>query len=219
MEPNYERAANAAALTLINHNIVASPIAPLPILMSMPNVLVMSFGEIGSLLRMDRNDIVPMFGQHNQDAVTFVELVDGKPHYMVAYNQQLPFSLVQRALAREMSHIVLGHDGSLPEDVRNEESRCFAHHLLAPRALIHSVQATGIRLTVEVLGNLTGCYDRCLHSMRQLPPVHADPELNRSLRDRFMPYVTNFFEFQRVLSLEDGSALADFGKYMEGYEE
>lgn len=56
-------------------------------------------------------------------------------------------------------------------------------------------------------------------ALRQLPPVHTNPELNRTLRDRFMPYVTNFFECQRILSLDDGSALADFGKYMEGYEE
>ena len=219
MEPNYEKAANLAAVTLINHHIAAAPVSPLPILKSMSNVLVMSFGEIGSLLRMDRKEIVPLFGQHNQDSVTFVEIVNGKPHYMVAYNQQLPFSLVQRSLARELSHIVLEHDGSRPEEVRNEESRCFAHHLLTPRALIHSVQATGIRLTVEVLGNLTGCYDRCLCSMRKLPPVHTSPEYNRILRDNFTPYVMNFFECQRVLSLEDGSALADFGKYMEGYEE
>ena len=219
MTPDYEKAATKAVEILIKHNINSSPISPLPMLKTMPNVLVMSFGEIGTLLRMDRKDLVPMFGQHNQDAVTFVDLVDGKPHYMVAYNQQLPFALVQRSLAREMSHIALGHDGSLPEDVRNEESRCFAHHLLTPRALIHTVQATGIRFTVEVLGNLTGCYERCLHSMRQLPPVHIDPELNRTLRALFMPYVRNFFECQRILSLDDGSALADFGKYMEGYEE
>ena len=219
MEPNYEKAANLAAVTLINHHIAAAPVSPLPILKSMSNVLVMSFGEIGSLLRMDRKEIVPLFGQHNQDAVTFVEIVNGKPHYMVAYNQQLPFSLVQRSLARELSHIVLEHDGSRPEEVRNEESRCFAHHLLTPRALIHSVQATGIRFTVEVLGNLTGCYDRCLCSMRKLPGIHIPPELNATLRDNFMPYVMNFFECQRVLSLEDGSALADFGNYMEGYEE
>ena len=219
MEPNYKKAANDAAVTLIHHNVTSSPVSPLPILKSMPNVLVMSFGEIGSLLRMDRKDIVPMFGQHNQDAVTFVDIVNGKPHYMVAYNQQLPFSLVQRSLAREMAHIVMEHDGSLPEEIRNEEARCFAHHLLTPRALIHSVQATGIRFTVEVLGNLTGCYDRCLQSMRKLPAIHTSPDLNRILRDQFMPYVMNFFECQRVLSLDDGSALADFGKYMEGYEE
>ena len=219
MEPNYKKAANDAAVTLIHYNVTSSPVSPLPILKSMPNVLVMSFGEIGSLLRMDRKDIVPMFGQHNQDAVTFVEIGNGKPHYMVAYNQQLPFSLVQRSLAREMAHIVMEHDGSLPEEIRNEEARCFAHHLLTPRALIHSVQATGIRFTVEVLGNLTGCYDRCLQSMRKLPAIHTSPDLNRILRDQFMPYVMNFFECQRVLSLEDGSALADFGKYMEGYAE
>ena len=219
MEPNYEKAATLAAVTLIDHGIKASPVSTLPILKRTPGVLAMSFTEISSLLGMDRKDLVPMFGRVNQDAVTFVDLVDGNPHYIVAYNQQLPFSLVQRALARELAHIVLKHDGSLPEEIRNEEARCFAHHLLAPRALIHTVQASGIRLTVEVLGNLTGCYDRCLYSMRKLPGVHIPPELNSTLRDNFMPYALNFFEFQHILALEDVSALADFGNYMEGYEE
>lgn len=39
------------------------------------------------------------------------------------------------------------------------------------------------------------------------------------VRDLFMPYFRNFYEYQRYASLKDGSAIADLGTYMEGYEE
>ena len=168
---------------------------------------------------MDRQNVLRLFGSRAQDAVTFVELIGPSVHYIVAYNQQLSFVLIQRAIARELAHIVLGHDGSLPEDVRAEEARCFAHHLITPRPLIHAVCSAGVALTKEVLGNLTGCYDHCLSSIRTLPPVFVPADLNRTLRDQFAPYVENFLNFQRIVSPEDDSPLADLGNYMEGYEE
>ena len=44
-------------------------------------------------------------------------------------------------------------------------------------------------------------------------------ELNRIVRDNFMPYILNFFEYQRHAAQYDGSALADLGTYMDNYEE
>jgi hypothetical protein len=114
---------------------------------------------------------------------------------------------------------VLGHDGSKPEEVRNEEAKAFANHLLCPRPLIHLIEATGIKITKELLGNITGCYDLCLFCMRKLPAVNVPAELNRLVRDQFLPYVMNLFEFQRYATIKDISAVADFGTYMEGYEE
>ena len=219
MTPDYEKCATKAVETLIKHNITSSPISPLPILKNTPNVLVVNFSDVGFSLGKERRHMLSMFGDHNQDAVTFVDIVNDKKHYIVTYNQQLPYALIQRSLARELAHIVLGHDGSLPEEIRNEEARCFAHHLICPRPLIHMVQSSNIRLTVEVLGNLTGCYDRCIASMRRLPAVHVPADLNRTLSEMFKNYFYNFFEFQRVLALDDGSALADIGSYMEGYDE
>ena len=219
MTPDYERAATLAAETLVKYGITSAPVDPLPILKRQSNVLVLSFEAMSKDLGQDRQCLMDMFGERNQDAITSVHVVNGLPRYLVAYNQFLSNNLVQRALARELGHIILGHDGSRPEDVRNEEARCFAHHLLVPRALVYSIKALGIRLTVEVLGNITGCYDYCLSCMRRQPAVHVDPELNRLIRFQFKPYVFNFFEYQRYASITDGSALADFGTYMEGYEE
>ena len=219
MTPDYERAAIAAAETLIKYGIKSTPVSPLPILKQIPGVLVFSYQDVSAAVSQDRSCVISAFGEKNQDAFTTVNMKDGRKLYIVTYNQQLPQVLVQRSLSRELGHIVLGHDGSRPEDVRQEEAKAFANHLLCPRALIHSIDALGLRITKEVLGNLTGCYDYCLSCMSRIPPVHVPPELNRLVRDQFMPYIRNFFEYQRSFAHTDGSALVDFGSYMEGYEE
>lgn len=81
------------------------------------------------------------------------------------------------------------------------------------------MKASGLRLTVEAIGNITGFYDYCLSCIRKQPAVMIPAELNRQVRDQFVPYVMNLFEYQKYASLHDGSALADFGSYMEGYAE
>jgi hypothetical protein len=99
------------------------------------------------------------------------------------------------------------------------EAYCFAHHFLCPRPLIHYVQQSGIRFTVEVLGNMTGCYEQCLSGMRDIPGVRVPAELNRAVRDQFKSCLDDFLDLQTILSKNENSALADFGTYMEGYEE
>ena len=69
------------------------------------------------------------------------------------------------------------------------------------------------------MNNLTGCNDHCLTCIRKLPAVHVPADLNRQVRDLFMPYIINYFNFQRHAEKLDGSALADLGTYMDGYEE
>lgn len=219
MTPDYKTSAIRAAETLVTYGISAAPVAPLHILKALPDVLVVSYEDLSQELDKDRHCLMDLLGDRNQDAITSVSMKDGHRRYLVTYNQRLPFFLLQRSLARELGHIVLGHDGSLPEDVRNEEAKCFAHHLLVPRPLIHTLQALKIRITTEVLNNLTGCNDYCLTCMRRLPAVTVPAELNRAVRDLFMPYIMNFFEYHRRASLKDGSSLADLGNYMEGYEE
>lgn len=219
MTPDYERAAAAAAETLIKYKVDAAPVSPLRILRDYPGVLVLSYADMSADVQQDRQCVISAYGVRNQDAITAVVPNNGRPHYIVTYNQQLPFFLAQRALARQLGHIVLGHDGSRPEETRNAEAKCFAHHLLAPRAMIHALTAANVRITKEVFGTLTGCYDNCLSCIQKLPPVHVSADLNRLVRDQFMPYIFNFFEYQRYAANKDGSALAYLGQYMEGYEE
>ena len=219
MTPDYERAARLATETLIKYHIDTAPVLPLPVFKHIPGSLVLSFTEMSSRIGMDREDLLTSFDAESHDAITSVHYIDGQPRYLVTYNQRLPLYLLQRALARELGHILLGHDGSRPEDVRMAEAYCFAHHFLCPRPLIHAIQQSWIPVTVEVLGAMTGCYERCLQGMRKTPAVHVPAELNRQVRDQFKDYIVNFIDYEQYLSKTDESMLANFGTYMEGYEE
>lgn len=217
--PDIQNAAIKAAETLVKFRITSAPISPLPILKQIPGVLVVSFTEMAERMSTDRSAVISLFGDGNQDAVTSLKVINGQIHYVVAYNQRLPFYMLQRALARELGHIVLGHDGTRPEDVRLAEAVTFARHLLAPRALIRSLWDAGVTITVETLGNLTGCYERCLAGLRKTPGTRVPADLNRAVREQFADYVRNFIDCQAVLSGDDESAVADFGTYMDLYEE
>lgn len=217
--PDIQNAAIKAAETLVKYHITSAPISPLPILKQIPGVLVVSFAEMAERMSTDRSAVISLFGDGNQDAVTSLKVNNGQIHYVVAYNQRLPFYMLQRALARELGHIVLGHDGTRPEDVRLAEAVTFARHLLTPRALIRSLLDAGLTVTVEMLGNVTGCYERCLAGMRKTPGTAVPAALNRAVREQFDDYVRNFIECQSVLNGDDESAVADFGTYMDLYEE
>lgn len=219
MTPNYERAALLATETLIKYRVSFAPIAPLPILKSLPRVIVLPFAEAAELMEIDRESAVSMFGTENHDAVTNLQRVGGSLRYVVTYNQIMPIALIQRALARELGHIVLQHDGSRPLDVRNDEALCFAQHFLCPRALLKGIEEAGILLTTEIVGNVTGCYERCLANMRKTPGTHVPPELNRQVKDQFRAYIQNFVDVQTCLTKDDESMFANFGTFMEGYEE
>lgn len=219
MKPNYDLAATKAMETLIQYGISTAPVMPLPIFKKNPNILVLTFAEVSDAFSIDRKHFVNMIGEENQDAITTVNTDGGKLRYVVTFNQRLPLYMVQRSLARELGHIVLGHDGSRPDEVRTAEAYCFAYHLLCPRPLIKAVQDAGIKLTVEVLGNMTGCYERCLLGMMQTPGAHVDASLNRAVKAQFSDYLENYMDYQSILSRSDKSALADFGTYMENYEE
>ena len=219
MQPNYEKAAIKATETLIKYGISTAPVSPLPIFKQIPGVLVLSFSEISKRINIEHDHLATLFGLENQDAVTSIQIDNGKLNYIVAYNQLLPVNMIQRSLARELGHIILQHDGSLPEEVRTAEAKCFSKHLLCPRALIKAIQESGIKLTVEAVGCITGCYGRCQNVIRTLPGVHVPAELNRAVKAQFENYVQNFINYQSILIEKDTSPIADFGAFMDGYEE
>ena len=219
MTPNLERAATAAAETLIKYNVTSAPVAPLRILKALPGVIVLSFAEMASGFGIDRKELMDMYGSMNKDAFTMVREVNGKLRYFVGYNLLLPEYLLQRAVARELGHIILGHDGSRPMDVRMTESMFFARHLLCPRPLIRAIQDAGIPITVETLGLITGCYERCLVGIQKMHGVHVAPELNQMVREQFSSYIENFIDCQAILRNSDDSALVNFGSYMDNYKE
>ena len=197
VEPDYSLAALRATETLIQYNITAAPVSPIPIIKSMRNVLLLPFAEMALQIGTDRDNVINSFGE-SQDAVTSVHFASCGLRYVVAYNQRLPVYLVQRALARELGHIVLHHDGSRPDDVRAEEAITFARHLICPRPLIKAILDSGIRLTIETLGNITGCYERCLAGLRKTPGVFVPAEMNRRVREQFADYIADFVRFRNL---------------------
>lgn len=213
---DYNKAATLAAETLVRYNVRSSPVSPLPILEQMGNVIVISFSEMSDISNVDRSDIVRIFWK-NKDAVTSIHTENGKTTYIVAYNSLLPFGVIQRALAREMAHIVMKHEED--NDENEQEAACFAQHLLFPRPLIHTIQATGARLTADLFTNLTGASVQSVVDMRHLPRTEVPSGLNRFVRSQLMPFILNFFEYFQTVMYRDGSALVDLGSFMDGYEE
>lgn len=219
MTPDYEHAALMATETLLTYHVSTAPIMPLPILKTMPGVLVLSFAEMARNMGIDRKNVIGMFGEENQDAVTIVEKRGAKLRYIVAYNQRLPFYMCQRSLARELGHIVMQHDGSKPQDVRIEEALCFSMYLLFPRPLLYAVKQAGIPLTIENVGNMTGCYERCLRILQKMPGIPISANLNLAVKKNFADYIQNYLDYQSILAATDESPIADLGTYMDNYIE
>ena len=161
-KPDYDIAAIKAMEMLISNQITETPVYCLPLLVNYPHVRVMSFSSMAYNSEIDRADLIPQFGQ-NQDAATFKMNGMKDVDYVVVYNMQLPYEEVRRCIARELGHIVLGHDGETrTKEARMAEALCFAHHLLTPRPIIHMIQQSGIPFTLNVLCHTTGCSADCV---------------------------------------------------------
>ena len=215
MNPDYERASVCAAEMLVRYNICTAPIDPVPVYKKTEGVLLVPFADVSQNIGVPRNDITSVF----HDAVTVARPEGEHLSYLVSYNQRLPMDSVQRLLARELGHIILGHDGTRPESIRMEEAYAFALHFLFPRPLIHAIQQSGFPLTEEALFSMTGCDARCLERMRKIPAVSVPAFLNHKIREQFTDYISNFLEYEEHLCKTDKSAPADIGTYMDGYEE
>ena len=110
MNPNYETAAAKAYDTRTQFRLSD----PLQILRQLSNVLVISFSSSD----------MPI----DQDAFT---CVDGNK-FIIFYNGSLSPVRLRAALARELGHVILQHDGNDPEEIWDEEATCFAYHFLCP---------------------------------------------------------------------------------------
>lgn len=219
MIADFDRAATLAMETLVANNITETPIDSLSILLKYPGVRVMSFTHFATQAGIDRHDLVPLFGG-NQDAATFhLDMDMDGVAYVVVYNMRLPHEIILRGVARELGHIVLGHDGKTrPTHVRYAETMCFAHHLLSPRPVIHMLQRE-IPLTMNVLTATTGCSDECVDDLRTIPGVRVPAELNRKVKDLFARGINEYIHFYKAAEKQDRTPLIDFGSYMDNYEE
>ena len=220
MNPDYDRSATAAMQLLIDNRITRTPILPMPILKNWPGVRVISFARMANLASIERDDLVPLFVR-NQDAATFrLDMQIDDVIYVVTYNMRLPFEIVSRAIARELGHIVLGHDGvTRPYEIRRAEAMCFAHHLLSPRPILRMLQESGIPLTMNVLSDTTGCIDECVEDMQSIPGACVPAEMNRLVKEQFRNGIAEYIRFHNAAHKADKSPRVDLGTYMDNYEE
>lgn len=218
--PDFDRAATAAMQLLIDNNITETPIKPDAILLGLPGVRVLPYTKMASDFGMDRSDLIYIFG--NQDAATFNLSTPGLDavEYVVVYNMRLPSDIVARGIARELGHIVLGHDGiTRPLDVRMAEAMCFAHHLISPRPVLHMLQQSGMPLTLDILISTTGCSDECVYEMQTIPGAHVPKDINARVRDLFAPHLQEYINYHRASPKPDRSMRVDLGTFMDNYEE
>lgn len=214
-----QRAAIKAYETIRDSKIEKLPIFPLQIIEKNPNVFIFSFTEASSFYGIGKSAPLDILISKNIDAITISKQCNGEMHYIVAYNQRFPYDMLQQALAVELGHIVLGHNGSTPEDVSYAEAVCFAHHLLVPRPLVQIIKDAGAVPTVSTIGTITGCYGRYIAGMRNTPGIPVPSELNRAVKDQLSNYVNDYLTCMSAFGLEDESPEANFGKYMDNYEE
>lgn len=211
---DYVKAASKAYETLIKYNVCKAPVSPFPILDKLDNVDVVSFEELEKTSGVDPRSIG--CGKCS-DAFSMIQEAHGQQTYMVAYNNRLPFSILQRALSCELGHVILGHTER--SESNEAEARFFAMHLICPRPLIHLMQVISMRLTEDLVANLTGVFHQEFIRIRHEPGVLIPARLNKFVGNQFLPFVLNFYEYYRDVAPKDGSALADFGHYMDFYEE
>ena len=121
MKPDYQRAEQKAKELR-----ESGADCPLQILRSLQNVAATSFADASARYGIDRETLLSMFDSDNQDAITMFR----NGSYLVIYNQELPCRVIRNAVARELGHIIMEHDGSRPEDVRMEEANYFAKKFL-----------------------------------------------------------------------------------------
>ena len=122
MKPDLEKAARKAKELK-----EAGADCPLQILKKLKNVAAASFADASARYGICRENLIAMFDHGNQDAIT----VFRNGSYLVIYNQEMPCRMIRYAVARELGHIVMEHDGTRPENVRMEEAECFAKEFLS----------------------------------------------------------------------------------------
>ena len=137
MNPDYENAAYKAIETIISYNIDPNFTDPLPILKSLNNVKMISYGvseinEAGFYCNSE------MFAGSNKDAFSLASRINGQLKYIVIYDYTISPIKLRYALSRELGHVMLEHDGNSPEEIWTEEANCFAYHFLCPMPLLYN---------------------------------------------------------------------------------
>lgn len=198
-------AANQALRTLVKFKIARTPIYPQQILQASSKVTMMTYDGLNGSLPIEFH--------------TVVRRKDGNPHYLFNVDRNAPIGYLSLSLATEIGHIYLSHDEGKMDDAMEREAECFAIHLRFPRPVIRLLQERGFVFTEETFAKVFGYCDWCLDSILNAPRVVVSPELNRLVKEQFMPYVRELEEVSGLWRFQTGEKELDLTRYMDGYEE
>lgn len=213
-------AATQAMRALIKFKIARTPIYPHQIIQSSDLVMMVSFEEADELDNILQNTRLTAYGKPNRVVMSTTYTEGGRTEYLFGVNRSVPLGNVRLALAVELGHAFMGHPDALVDTYKYEkEAECFALHLEFPRPLIRLLQERGYKMTKRRFERIFGDCDWCVETIRNAVPVHVSPELNRLVKEQFVPYVdrlerTGIFSMP-VWSTEE----LDLSRYMAGYED
>lgn len=215
-------AATQAARALIKFKIARTPIYPQQILQSSKYATMISFSQKPELEDLAVYSNIQSYRQKNDLMMASVYTdMEGQHHYLFAVNRNAPMGHLKLTLAVELGHIYLGHLSNLRNETRKEqEAQCFAIHLEFPRPLIRLLMDRGFIFTKETFSRIFGDCEWCLDSILNANAVSISPELNRLVKEQFVPYV-DMLEEMGILSMpiHHGDKPIDLSRYMEGYED
>lgn len=212
-------AATQAARALIKFGIARTPIYPQQIVQASDRSTMVSFSDPNEI-----DDIVgtnSVFTCENENLVwtSVIPEENGINSYLFTVNRTAPMGQLKLALAVELGHVYLGHGANiLGSDKARMEAECFALHLVFPRALIRLLQEREVVLTKVMFSRIFGDCEWCLDRLLNANPVSISPDLNRLVREQFVPYVDKLNDIGIFLTDPVGDQL-DLSKYMEGYKD
>ena len=212
-------AATQAARALIKFDVSRAPVYPHKVLQQSQLATMISFERPEELNDIIMNTKLSAFRQENDMVMSTVYTTEkGQKHYIFAVNRKAPLGEIRLALAVELGHIYLGHAGQKLDASRNHDAECFALHFEFPRALIRMLEEKGFVFTKESFQRVFGECEWCLRTIQNADPVTVSPELNRMVKELFVPHIS-LLEETGILSMPARGEELDLSRYMGGYED
>ena len=213
-------AATQAARALIKFGITKAPIYPHKVFQQTSMATMITFSNMSEIDKILLNSKLSAFVSSNNMVLSAVYPGENnKDQFLFAVKRDAPMGKIRLALAVELGHLYLGHRPRMAEQMRKrKEAECFAVHFEYPRALIRLLQEKEFVFTEESFQMIFGDCEWCLDSILQAEPVSVSPELNRMVKELFVPYV-NILEETGVLGVPVWEKEMNLENYMAGYQD
>ena len=214
-------AATQATRALIKFGISRTPIYPQHILQHSQYASVITFGSDSEYDEIVLNTKTFFSSRANDFFMTLPYInKNGEDQYLFAMKRNAQIGKLKLSLAVELGHIYLGHTAMMRNGSRKQqEAECFATHLVFPRPVIQLLMDRGFVFTKRTFSRIFGDCEWCLDSILTAAPVTVSAELNRLLKEQFVPYIDTLEETGLLKIPTYNAPVLDLSRYMEGYEE